>query len=171
MEGSWIFCLWLMWSWLTLPSSHSPENNGLAVHLRLACCIRAASHQQHQNSLARQAEKNRPDCCMTATGSEKDTADKCINYSLNFVSQLTLHATFQVSQPGEDEQCRWLLICQRKKKTESEKIWGEGKMTNLWDNRFLFSLQKKRQNWPDNIVINKFPEIPVLITKHKVQVN
>ena len=36
-----------------------------------------------------------------AAGEEKDTADKRINYFINFISQLTLHATFQVSQPGE----------------------------------------------------------------------
>lgn len=39
-----------------------------------------------------------------AAGKEKDTADKCINYFINFILQLTLQATFQVSQPGEDVQ-------------------------------------------------------------------
>lgn len=33
-----------------------------------------------------------------AAGEEKDIADKRINYFINFISQLTLHATFQVSQ-------------------------------------------------------------------------
>ncbi|CAK6969996.1 Hypothetical predicted protein [Scomber scombrus] len=33
-----------------------------------------------------------------AAGKEKDTADKRINYFINFISQLTLHATFQLDQ-------------------------------------------------------------------------
>lgn len=47
-----------------------------------------------------------PDRCWMAAGEEKDTADKRINYFINFISQLTLHATFQVSQTEEDEHCR-----------------------------------------------------------------
>lgn len=38
-----------------------------------------------------------------AAGKEKDTADKRINYFINFISQLTLHATFQVSRSGRED--------------------------------------------------------------------
>lgn len=62
--------------------------------------------KHHAGQAGKRRKKDRPDRSeMSAVREEKDTADKRINYFINFTSQLTLHATFQVSQPVEDERC------------------------------------------------------------------
>lgn len=80
--------------------SLSPKNKRLAVDVRelYQCSISPAAPGQPDR------REERLNCWRMAAGEEKDTADKCINYSINFISQLTLHATFQVSQPGKDVQ-------------------------------------------------------------------
>lgn len=101
--------------------SLSPKNKRLAADVRelYQCGISPAAPGQAGR------REERPDLCWMAAGKEKDIADKRINYFINFISQLTLHGTFQVSQPGEDERCRALAPATphqvEKKKTESEK--------------------------------------------------
>lgn len=88
-----------------------------------------------------------PSCCWMVSGEEKDTADKCINYFINFSSQLTLHATFQVSQPGEEEVLwhRQLRINQKNKNLWVREKMRWGKMKNLRDNSFSWSFKKQSQ--------------------------
>lgn len=127
-------------------------------------CISSASRLQHRGSEA--GKKKRPNRCWMAAGEEKDTADKRINYFINFISQLTLHATFQVSQPGDEQRCRALepvTLHQPGKKVWVRENMRWGKMNNPEDNSFPCSLQKQRQKWPDNIVISihlKFSTYP-----------
>lgn len=94
--GPAVYCPCLIRGGLTLPSL-SPKNKRLAADVRelYQCSISPAAPGQPGR------REERPDCWRMAAGEEKDTADKCINYFINFISQLTLHATFQVSQPGE----------------------------------------------------------------------
>lgn len=94
--GPAFYCPWLIRGGLTLPSL-SPKNKRLAREL-YQCSISLAAPGQPGR------REERPDRCRMAAGEEKDTADKRINYFINFISQLTLHATFQVSQPREDVQ-------------------------------------------------------------------
>lgn len=117
------YCPLLIRGGLTLPSL-SPKNKGLAADVRelYQCSISPAAPGQPGR------REERPRRCRMAAGKEKDTADKRINYFINFISQLTLHATFQVSQPGEDERCRAPVLAtphQPEKNSESEKRWGE----------------------------------------------
>ncbi|KAL7380264.1 hypothetical protein ABVT39_014690 [Epinephelus coioides] len=117
--GPAFYCSWLIRGGLTLLSL-SPKNKRLATDVRelYQCGISLAAPGQPGR------REERPDCCRMAAGEEKDTADKRINYFINSISQLTLHATFQVSQSGKDEWCRALALVtshQLEKNSESEK--------------------------------------------------
>lgn len=142
---------------------HFPKNKSLHTD---GSHVVSVKHLFGSTGTARKAKKrNEPDCCRTAAGEEKDTADKCINYFLNIVSQLTLHATFQVSQSWEDERSWRLFISQWK--TLSQKKDGRWeKMTNLRDNSSFCSSQKQRQK-SDQITLSlasrEFPALPVRI--------
>lgn len=146
-RGPVCYCLWLIRGGLTLPS-HSPKNKRPAADVRelYQCSISQAAPGQP----GRQEE--RPNCWRMAAGKEKDTADKCINYFINFILQLTLQATFQVSQPGEDVRGSGA----GESSSTREKVRVREKMRwrkNPADNSFPCSLQKQRQKWPDNIVV------------------
>ena len=145
----------------------------------LRCGCEAAVSVQHlpgSTRAARQAEKKRPDRCRMAAGEEKDTADKRINYFINFVSQLTLHATFQVSQPREDEWCRAPVLVtphQPEENSESEKTWGEERrrIGETIVPSILFKSKDKNDQITLSLASRKFPQILLMITKHNVQVN
>lgn len=119
-NGSSLYCPRLIrvdWHCVTIP-----KNKRLAADVRelYQCSISPpAPGQPHRRG-------ERPNRWRTAAGEEKDTADKCINYFINFISQLTLHATFQVSQPGGDVQGSDASDSSSTgEKLKKEKRWGE----------------------------------------------
>lgn len=75
------YCHWLIRGGLTLPSQF-PKNKRHAADVRepYQCSISLTSPGQP----GRQEEM--PDRWKMAAGKEKDTADKCINYFINFIS-------------------------------------------------------------------------------------
>lgn len=75
------YCHWLISGGLTL-QSHFHKNKRLAANVRelYQCSISPTATGQ----LGRQ--EGMPNCWKMAAGVEKDKADKCINYFINFIS-------------------------------------------------------------------------------------